>query len=140
MGELVRVPLEAAERRVQEVLPHFPEVVGAFLFGSALGLCRPDSDLDLGIVLLPGVAEPPGWDFAGLASRMEEALGRVEGHPFNVVILRPEEVIFSFRVIREGRLVYGRDREALWDFVERVARRYPDAAYRHRRALEEVLS
>lgn len=139
MSSLVRVPLEAIEAAAARTLPQFPEVAGAYLFGSALADCRPDSDIDLGLVLDPTVAEPPGWGFAGLESRIESALGRLDGHPFEVTVVRPDRVLFAFRVIREGRMIYEANPDAVAEFVERVARRYPELAYRYRQAVQEVL-
>ncbi len=139
MAILVKVPLEEVKARVAAVLPRFEEVAGAYLFGSCLERCRPESDLDLGLVLFPDITEPPGWGFAGLEAAVEEALDRVSGHPFHASVLRPEEVLFAFKVIREGKLVYCRSEEVVGDFMERVARAHHDLGYRHRHALQEAL-
>ena len=139
MPELVKPDLEPIVARIRERLPGFSLVAGAYLFGSVLDACRPDSDIDVGLVVDPTVPEPAGWGWAGLEAEVEGALGRVQGHPFHVTVLSPHNVLFSFRVVREGSLVYVRDPEIVTDFIEQVARRYPDLAWRHRRALEEVL-
>lgn len=139
MADLVTVSPEAIGRVLSGVLPRFPEVAGAVLFGSALGECRPDSDIDVGLILCPSVAEPHGWGFAGLESRVERELGTVEGHPFEVTVLRRDRPLFSFKVWKEGRPLYLRDEEAVLDFVERVSRSHAELAPRHRRALREVL-
>lgn len=139
MDQLVVVDLEQATASVRRSLPGFPSIAGAYLFGSALGACRPDSDIDLGLVLDPDVPEPSGWGFAGLEAEIEDALGRVEGHPFDATVLSPRNVLFSFKVVREGQLVYARDRATVTDFIERVARPYADLRRRHERALAEIL-
>lgn len=140
VGSLVHVPLDTVQDAVSGVLARYPQVAAAYLFGSAIGPCRPDSDIDLGLVLSPEATEPPAWGFSGLEAQIETALGRIDGHAFEVIVLRPEAVLFSFKVIREGRLVFSRNRDVLLDFMERVARRYAEAGYRYRRALDEVLS
>lgn len=139
MGGLVRIPLARVERAVRAVLPSFPEVAGAYLFGSALGECRPDSDVDLGIVLFPDVPEPSGYGFAALEAEIEARLRPIDGHPFDVTVLRRDQPLFSFVPISSGRLVYVRDEDAIGDFIEVVSRRYGELRYRYRRALDEVL-
>ncbi|TDA67773.1 MAG: nucleotidyltransferase domain-containing protein [Clostridia bacterium] len=139
MAGLVRVSQKAISRAVNMVLPGHPEVAGAYLFGSALEECRPDSDVDLGLVLFPEVKEPPGYGFISLEARIEGELPRLAGHRFDVNVLRPNDVIFSFKVISTGQMIYAADVEVVTDFVEAVARRYADIGYRYRRALEEAL-
>lgn len=139
VAQLVRVDLDRAALRVREVLSRLPEVVAGYLFGSALGPCRPDSDVDLGLVLAPGTPEPAGWGLAGLEARIEHLLGDVDGHPFHVTVLSTRHVLFALPVLRDGLLVYVRDPDALTDFIERVARAYPDLRRRYEQALAEVL-
>lgn len=136
---LVRVDLERAACRVREVLRGLPEVVAGYLFGSALGPCRPDSDVDLAVVLAPGTPEPAGWGVAALEARIEALLGEVDGHPFHVTVLSPDRVLFALPVLRDGLPVYVADRDAWTDFIERVARAYPDLHRRYQQALSEVL-
>lgn len=139
MNELVRVPLARIEAAVRAVLASFPQVAAAYLFGSALDECRPDSDIDLGIVLYPTAAEPPGLGFLALEAEIEARLPPVEGHLFDVTILRRDQPLFSFTPISSGRLIYVRDQDALGDFIEAVSRRYGELHHRYRRALNEVL-
>lgn len=139
MAPRVQVDLERAAARVGEILPRFPEVVGAYLFGSALGPCRPDSDIDLGLVLDRETPEPRGWGLAGLEARIEHHLGDVDGHPFHVTVFSADRVLFTLPVLRSGLLVYVKDRAALTEFIERVARAYPDLHRRYEQALAEVL-
>ncbi len=139
MAGLVRVSIEAVGEALSRVLPSFPEVAGAVLFGSALGECRPDSDIDVGLILFPSATEPSGWGFAGLESRVERRLGTVQGHPFEVTVLRPARPLFAFKAVKEGRLLYVRDEAAVLDFVERVSRSHAELAWRHRRAVREVV-
>jgi len=141
MPELVTLDLETIAEKVQEVLPAFPEVAGAYLFGSALGPCRPDSDIDLGLIV--DDSRVPVSPHDPLRREREEeriamALGYIQGHPFHVTILDSDEAIFSFRAVASGRLVYLRDEPLLTTFLERVALRYRETHPRYMRALHEI--
>jgi len=114
--ELVRMSLEDVETRVRKVLPAFTDVAGAYLFGSCLGACRPDSDIDLGLVLR-GHGDP-----VYLEARVSGALGLVEGHPFHITVLTAGE--FAFQAIHVGRLIYEADAEAVADMIEKVAKEH----------------
>jgi predicted nucleotidyltransferase len=122
--------MELAARRVAETAPAFPALIAAYLFGSALGLCRRDSDVDLGVIVQP-------WGDAAVADRLEVALGSLEGHPFHVTSLKAESM-FAHKVIRGGRLVFSADEKARTDFVLRVAlQSFYDGP--HRRTAERAL-
>lgn len=100
IGQLVTVDLKLVEERVRGILPDFPQVAGAYLFGSALSPCRPDSDIDLALVSHPGISargDPLGRE--RLEARVVTAMGRLDGHPFDVVVLDPDDAIFSFKAI-----------------------------------------
>jgi len=139
LPELVRINLEPVIKQVQAVLNEFPQVAGAYLFGSAMELCRPDSDIDLGLILEPEV-KPDTQEGDVLASEVAFSLKPVNGHPFDVVLLDPGKPLFVFRVIKEGKLVYCRNRDRVTDLIEYVSRRYADLYPRYRRALEEILN
>ena len=106
-----------------------PGVAVAYLFGSrATGRERPDSDLDLAI----------GWD-AELDARdreireqslrgvLGEALGAV-GEQADIVDLGRAGAALAFRVIRDGILLFARDRRTKIELEARIARRYDDEA------------
>ncbi|SHI78330.1 hypothetical protein [Desulfofundulus thermosubterraneus] len=61
-----------------------------------------------------------------------------EGRPYDIVLLNPERLLFAFRVIKEGKLIYARDMERITDVMEYVSRRYADLYPRYRAALEEI--
>lgn len=138
MAKLVRVSFEAVREAALRVLPRYPQVAAAIFFGSALGDCRPDSDLDIALVPFPETIQTAGWgpEWVGQAERELGSLGR---HPFHLTLLDRRQPIFSFRVLKEGRLVYVRDEDALYSFVERVARLYGEWAPRYQRALQEAV-
>ncbi len=55
---MVRVREDLIIKVVVPILEELKEIAGAYLFGSALGLCRPDSDIDIGLVIKPLSGEP----------------------------------------------------------------------------------
>lgn len=140
MAGLVTVDLKPVEDVVRRILPRFPAVAGAYVFGSALGPCRPDSDIDIGLV--PHADVLAGGDPLArerLEARVAAALGRLDGHPFDVVLLDLDDPIFTFKVIRTGRLMYIGDENRVTDFMEAAAQSYREAYPRYRRALREIM-
>ncbi len=139
MPDLVKIDLEPIVQKLNDVLSRFPGVAGAFLFGSVLGSCRPDSDIDVGLVLAPGI--PLDSEEADrLLAEIACALSPIGNHPFDVTVLSPEDTIFAFRVISEGRLIYHKDYEYVTDLIEHVSRRYADIYPRYKKALEQIMN
>ncbi len=120
--DLVTVDLQKVFGKIAEVLPAFPAVAGAYLFGSSRGPCRPDSDLDLGLILFA-----PREDELHLEAHLEAALGAVDGHPFSVLTLRPG--YFAWKAIRGGELCYEKDDRVVTDFIEKTALLHEDDAH-----------
>ncbi|MCS5696474.1 nucleotidyltransferase domain-containing protein [Desulfofundulus thermocisternus] len=139
MTELMRVNLDPVVEQVKAALQNFPRVAGAYLFGSILGPCRPDSDIDLGLILEPGI-DPDGIEADRLESAISLLLPPHEGHSYDIVLLNPERPLFAFRVIKEGKLIYARNMERITDVMEYVSRRYADLYPRYRAALEEIFA
>lgn len=136
---LVRVELAPLVERIRAALEDFPQVAGAYLFGSVLGLCRPDSDIDLGLILEPGI-RPDGAEGYHLEAAIALCLPPFQGHPFDIVLLDPGKPLFVFRVIKEGKLVYCRNWDRVTDVMEFVSRRYAEVYPRYRAALEEIVA
>lgn len=123
--ELQRVALDAVEEQIRRVLSRFPAVSGAYLFGSCLGVLRPDSDIDLGLILRVDPASPL-TDVTDV--EVEAELGAFDGHPYHVTTLSAEAVTFSFGVVNRGRLVFEADPDRVGDFLARVAIAHDDLA------------
>jgi len=133
MAALVPVPRAAIITQVVRGLCTVPEVAGGYLFGSVLSEAfRPDSDIDLGLVVRPGA------DVAQVTGDVEWACRPVGGHPIHATVLTARTPIFAFGVVREGSLIYSADQDAVTDFIEVVARRYEDVGPPYRRALREI--
>jgi predicted nucleotidyltransferase len=119
-------PRATVDRALAGVLADFPEVVAAWVFGSeARGDARPNSDLDLGILLRSRgkTALDVYRDLSTIAARVEQV---ASGRKIDVVLLEPQGPIFRHRVLREGRLVYDVDPERRIDFESETYIRYFD--------------
>jgi uncharacterized protein len=91
---------------VAQLRTRFPQVQGIYAFGSRVqGGARPDSDLDLA-VLLPGYAEPLAlWDAAQVLS---EALGMA----VDLLDLRAASTVMQHQVLTQGERLWGQEPDA----------------------------
>jgi len=97
------------------VLEADPRIAYAILFGSrGRGSAHDRSDVDLAVGLARG-ARPSVIELGDLLSRLETAAGG----PVDVVLLDEAGPAVAYRVFRDGRVLFERDRAA---FVERKAR------------------
>lgn len=133
--KLVQVDKSKIKEKVTTVFNQYPQIVGAYLFGSTLGKCRPDSDIDIGVFIDRKINEKKRDYLAGeLAIKLEP----IDGHPFDINVVLPGETIFAYRIISEGTLIYVSDQNRMRDLVEQVSREYAEKGYRYRKALEEI--
>jgi hypothetical protein len=102
-----------------------------------LDKCRPDSDIDIGIVLVNN--KMSDRERAQLEADIANSLHSFRGHLFDVMLLSPKDPIFSFRVIKEGRLIYASDMNQVTDFMEFVSRQYAEVYPRYKMALQEII-
>jgi predicted nucleotidyltransferase len=140
---MVQVDRDAVARRIADVCASHREIVAAYLFGSALGDMRPDSDIDVGVILRPCDPSVPDAAFRrelGLVGELEAALGGHAGHRFQVTIFKAsvDQSFFVVNALRDAALAYVADPEALTDFLERVAYLHRRDGPRHWAALAEV--
>ncbi len=103
--------LEKVRRRLSPVWEAFPEVKFAYLFGSqATGKAGPLSDLDLAVYLKPYTHRR----YLDLYAACCRALKR---NDLDLVLLnRTENLILLENIIREGKLLFERDRGARFEF------------------------
>jgi predicted nucleotidyltransferase len=97
-------------QQLADLLTARPERIAAvYLYGSfARGESRPDSDIDLGILL----ASPAPATFDSQPYELEGDLERILGRPVQVVVLNHAPVDLRIRVLRGGRLIMDRDPSA----------------------------
>ncbi len=139
LNNMVKINLEDIKKELVPVLEKYPEIAGAYLFGSALDYCRPDSDIDIGLII--GDDEKHSdQDCQLLIEKILRNLSPINKHPFDLVILKSSEAIFSFRVIRNGTLIYNRDNTVVTDFIENISQKYRKVYPRYNKALEMIVS
>lgn len=100
-----------------------PDVLAAYLFGSyATGKARPRSDVDVAVLL----SQADGFERferrLRLTGEVEDALGRRA----DVVVLNDAPPLLTHQVLREGRLIFERDRAARVEFEVRAGKIYAD--------------
>jgi predicted nucleotidyltransferase len=123
--------LEALASRMRPILAERPEIAAAWIFGSAArGELRPDSDIDVGILLRTRgeTAADHHRMIGALASRLETATAP---HPVDVVVLETQGVMFAHRALVEGRLILEADRDRRIDFESDTVVRALDFAPTH---------
>lgn len=111
-------------------------VDAAYLFGSvARGEATPSSDLDVAVLLHPGVGEGARAALADLSLRLEpfSPSGAVD-----LLILGAQGPILRHAILREGILVGDADPEARVDFEGRTIVEYLDWKPTHDLAMEGV--
>lgn len=120
-----------------------PEVLAAFLFGSAArGRSHRESDLDVAVLLDRALAGDRasrfelGLDVAGALAR---TLGR---NDVDLVVLNDAPPLLAREIVTGGRLVFCRDDETLRGYVRDVSLRAADLApflaRARRRLLERI--
>ncbi|OPX83559.1 MAG: hypothetical protein A4E53_04576 [Pelotomaculum sp. PtaB.Bin104] len=137
MGALIHIDQECVREQVADILKEFPQVAGAYLFGSCLGGCRPDSDIDIGLVLEN--VDISEREQAQLEASIRNSFHSFDSHTYDIVLLELNNPIFYYKVIKEGRLIYVRNIDRVTDVMEIVSRRYADLYPRYRRALQEII-
>jgi len=122
------------------VLKSEPAVVAAYLFGSeAAGKARPDSDVDIAVLLRPGSSHGPSdanldVDLA-LSERLRAAL---RGRRVDVVVLDRAPLSLAFEAVK-GELLFSRDDDGRRIVAEAsIMSRYHDRVYYLRRHLERA--
>lgn len=129
------VPLDLIAERVNASLAALPLIKGAYLFGSVLENGPVVRDIDLGLVVA-GLSER---ESELIEAQAETQLGHIAGKPFDVTVLDERSVPFVMKVLRQGRLIYASDLDAVTDFIERVSLTWRETGPRYERARREVL-
>ena len=136
--KLISMDTSIIIEKLNPVLKSRKEVVGAYLFGSILGPCRDDSDLDVGLLLDP-VVPYSEKEAEKILEEILEVLLPINNHPFDLSILNHSSAIFAYKVITQGQLVYVNDLETVTSFMEMVSRQRAENYPRYRQALEAIV-
>jgi len=134
--DLIRLDTRLIIDYVTSALKDFPGITGVYLFGSSLDVCRPDSDIDIGVFVSAGLNER---QTACLEGAMALKLTPFEGHPFDLTLINIDNTILAFRILKEGLPVVIRDQEKFTDIMEKVSRDYSEKGFRYQQAISEIL-
>ncbi|HAM59069.1 MAG TPA: nucleotidyltransferase domain-containing protein [Candidatus Rokubacteria bacterium] len=108
-----------------------PDVLAVLLFGShARGEASPESDIDVCLVL----AGEPGSDL----ERAQKRLDYLAETDLDVAVFQSLPLHIRSRVLKEGRVLFARDEEALYAVAFRTARAWDGFRHIHRQYLDEV--
>ena len=122
--EVVQAPHREVAERLRAAFESTPRsVVAAYLFGSvARGEGRRGSDVDVAVLF----SEPVEAALGNAVSRLEGDLERVLRRPVQVVELNRAPADLVHRVLRDGKILLDRDREARLDFEVHARNEYFD--------------
>lgn len=127
----VREALTDLVERLERLQP-----VAIYLFGSqASGASRPDSDLDLALLQIPGAPALSGPERLELIDELE----RLAGRQVDLVVLNRVPLPLQFEVIHTGKLLYESDPEARTDAEDLIVRDYLDLQPWYERSYRELL-
>lgn len=109
-----------------------PEICAAYLHGSAVkGGLRPDSDVDIAVLLFPGRSLEPAMRLE-LASELEAVLGRT----VDLGLLSSANVVYAREVFGHGRLLFTRSEFHSARFQAQTLSMYVDLQLSRREVLE----
>ncbi|ETX00884.1 MAG: hypothetical protein ETSY1_09550 [Candidatus Entotheonella factor] len=126
------------DSRVQPLLRNIVEqakgdatILAVMLFGStARGEQHPDSDVDICLVLEPGTYAPEVL--------MDTRLGYLAAFPADIQIFQQLPIYIRQRVLKEGKVLWCRDEDALYDLAWRTVQAFDDFKPLYDRYLDEV--
>jgi uncharacterized protein len=99
---------QAMEKKITEKLAQDGRILAAYLLGSAVsGRMRPDSDIDLGVLIAPGRSFTD-LDRLQLTSELTFDLGL----PLDIGEISSRNLIYAKEAIFTGRRIFVRDRTA----------------------------
>lgn len=106
---------------LRDVCARFPAVRAAFLFGShARGTARPDSDVDVGLVV-----NADAWEASDTLA-VVNAAGDAGIEWMDAVVLNDAPLVVQFEAVSPNRCIYSRDGFCVGSFVSRVVHMYWD--------------
>jgi predicted nucleotidyltransferase len=124
MSKYAREGIELDIQPLVGYLATQPDVLAAYLFGSyATRKAHPGSDVDLAVLLSQPDAAQRFERRLRLMGEVEDVLAR---RPADVVVLNDAPPLLAYQVLREGRLVFERDRAARVEFEVRAGQIYAD--------------
>ena len=124
------IPTAAVARLVAQAKGD-PDVLAVILFGSqARGNAGPESDIDVCLVLDPERADEP--------RRTEKRLDYLGRFDLDVSVFQALPLVVRSRLLKEGKILFVRDEDALYDLAIRSARAWERFRPIHRMYLDQV--
>jgi predicted nucleotidyltransferase len=129
--------VKQANAVIEAVKRHYPGVQAVYLFGGhGAGDERPDSDVDLALLLSPEEAGPAGsLAMSDLRFELESLLGR----EVDLVNLRKVNTVFQHEIIQQGRTIYQQSEYAVDSFEMLVMSLYQKLNAERAEILEEII-
>jgi len=130
--------MKQAKVIIGAALGHYPELQAIYVFGGyGAGEERPDSDVDLALLLPPQRAKAAG-DLAlcELRFEFESLLGR----EVDLINLRRVNTVFQHEIIQEGRTIYRRDEYEVESFEMVVMSLYQKLNEERAEILREIFT
>ncbi|MBS4025220.1 MAG: hypothetical protein KGZ96_06035 [Clostridia bacterium] len=138
MSNLVTIDSAVLYENVVPVLKEYKEIAGAIHFGSSLGKCRPDSDIDIGLICNPLLLSQEKEN-EKLIEKILNQLSPVNGHVFDLMVVNTLSSILAFRILKDGNIFFQHEPKVITDFLEQVSRRYAEDYPRYRTALKLIV-
>lgn len=99
---------------VDTVLRFYPDVQAIYLFGSSgTEYARPDSDIDLALLLPPLLAKS---EKTLTLNACWSALVNILDRSVDLVNLRQVNTVFQMQIVETGRVIFEADRNAIGEF------------------------
>ena len=117
---------------IEGIRSEIPDVIAVYLFGSAAaGELRPDSDIDLAVLL---VAPQPAARLWSLAQSLAVSVGR----DVDLIDLRSTSTVMQAQVISTGKRLYCADEPRCGEFEDRVYSDYARLNEERRHILGDI--
>ena len=138
LPKLIKLNIEDLIGKILPVLKSYSQIEAAYLFGSALDRVRPDSDIDIALLLSPNI-DVENLESWTLAEEIGLHLTRLIGRSFDISLLNVKDYLFAMNVLTTGKLIYVKNNDILGDFIEKVSLRHRIWYNHYKQALLEVV-
>lgn len=126
---------ETTERQLERLLErarHDPDVLAVFQFGSsARGEAGPGSDIDISLMLMP---RSPADRLSLSRKRLEYA----QNFDLDITVFQDLPIFIRRRVLKEGRVLFVRDQDLLYEAAFRTAQAFEDFRHIYDAYLDQV--
>lgn len=112
---------------VIDIIKGYPEVIAVILYGShAKGKAGPLSDIDIAVIIKD--------------KNIEAEIGSLSSNKLDVVPFHRLPLYIQFDVLRDGKILFCRDKKYLKKLKEKVMREYLEMSQMYRRFERRIMS